>query len=463
MLKSENIVLTNVEEPQFGLPVERPVLADSIYECRLENVLEAMSVKKYDYLVFYADKEHFSNFEYLTGFDPRFEEGILILGKDGTGSVLLGNECYGMYRQSRIPVQGILYQVLSLPNQPIDQLKDLKEIFEGQGITAGKKVGVIGWKLMYPVYGTPHMYDIPHYIIQALEMSAGRENVFNSTDLMIHPLYGIRTVNTADDIAFFEFGASYASEAVGKIIANLKTGLTEIELARAMGTGGMEMSCHPMLSTGIRTGHGLVGPSTKRIHLGEAINCSCGLRGGLTCRAGYAAYSEMDLPKENRDYIQRLASPYFAVVANWFEHMQVGVKAADIFQMVQDTFPKEKYGWKLNPGHFTAAEEWSASPFYTGSDVIIKSGMCIQMDIIPSIEGYAGVNCEDGIAIADQNLRLELQSRYPTVYERIQRRRDFMKNKIGINIAEEILPLSNLTGLYRPFMLNKDQALTIKR
>jgi hypothetical protein len=30
----------------------------------------------------YADREHFANMAYLTGFDPRFEEALLILTQD---------------------------------------------------------------------------------------------------------------------------------------------------------------------------------------------------------------------------------------------------------------------------------------------------------------------------------------------------------------------------------------------
>ena len=40
----------------------------------------------------------------------------------------------------------------------------------------------------------------------------------------------------------------------------------------------------------------------------------------------------------------------------------------------------------------------------------IKSGMVMQMDIIPFVEPhYAAPNCEDGLAIADEALRQELK------------------------------------------------------
>lgn len=40
----------------------------------------------------YADKEHGGNFEYLTGFIPRFEEALLVLHREGEAVLVLGNE-----------------------------------------------------------------------------------------------------------------------------------------------------------------------------------------------------------------------------------------------------------------------------------------------------------------------------------------------------------------------------------
>ncbi|HZS93019.1 MAG TPA: hypothetical protein VFE42_36710 [Chloroflexota bacterium] len=42
------------------------------------------SAEGYDALLVYVDREHFANLAYLTGFDPRFEEALLILKPRGT-------------------------------------------------------------------------------------------------------------------------------------------------------------------------------------------------------------------------------------------------------------------------------------------------------------------------------------------------------------------------------------------
>lgn len=464
MITKNEIILSEVKNPEIGMPAIEPVLPDSLYELRLKKVLSAMQERGLQYLLIYADREHYSNFDYLTGFDPRFEEGLLILKDDGEGICLLGNECFCLHSFSRIPVKGVLQQAFSLPNQPIDQLKDLAAIFEEAGMAPGSKTGLVGWKLMYPRYGTKETFDIPAYIADAAKKVVGSGNAENATDLFIHPEYGVRVINTADDIAYYEFGAAYASQTVMDLVDAVEPGMTEVEASLKMQFGGLPVSCHPLTLSGERCDKGLVSPTTKVIELGDRFNCSNGLRGGLSCRTGFIAATEEDLPEGAKDYVDEVAKRYYATVVNWYEMIGVGVSGGAIYDMVQTSYPKEKYGWTLNPGHLVSTEEWLSSPIYAGSDITIKSGMCVQMDMIPAPpKPYAGANCEDGIAIADEALRTELKEKYPDVWERIEKRRKHMTEVLGIQIKPEILPLSNLAATYRPLFLAKDKALKVKR
>jgi hypothetical protein len=54
-----------------------------------------MRADRQDALVVYADREHCANVAYLTGFDPRFEEALLLLSSEGRRKLLVGNECLG--------------------------------------------------------------------------------------------------------------------------------------------------------------------------------------------------------------------------------------------------------------------------------------------------------------------------------------------------------------------------------
>lgn len=462
MITAKDIEYTQVKEPFWGTPKEMPHIPDEVYQHRLQKALVKMQTRNLDFMFIYADREHYGNFDYLTGYGPRFEEALLILSKSGKAYTLLGNECQGLYKYSRIPSEGILCQAFSLPNQPIDQHRDLEQVFRTIGIKESHCVGLVGWKLIYPVYGSIMDSDVPSFIVESVRSIVGKDKAINVTDTFIHPEYGIRVICDEHEIAYLEYGATYASDTVQKILLNTRTGLNEVEISQFGTYGCLPTTTFPKVLAGSRIDMGMVSPTTNEIKLGDRFQVSVGLIGGLTNRRGFAAYTEQDLPEQSQGYLDKIVKPYFAVVANWYEMIGIGISCGELYDMVETTYPKETYGWFLNPGHLIATEEWLSSPICKGSDIILKSGMCLQMDIIPSAPThYAAPNCEDGLAIADEALRLKLRTIYPDVYQRIENRRNFMMDVLHIRLKPEVLPLSNLAGLYRPFMLNRDMALVV--
>ena len=464
MIKVDNIVYKEVKEPNVGVPKVQPRVPDVIYENRLKNTVDKMVSNNLDYLIIYADREHYGNFWYLTGYEPRFEEALLVIDKTGKTHTLLGNECIGMSDHSRVPTEGILYQALSLPNQPLFDNKTLTTILSSIGVEESSKIGLVGWKLLYPDFGSLKDFDIPSFIIEEIRSLVGIDNMINSTDLFIHPDYGLRIKNTAEDIALFEFGATYASDSVQQMLRHTRTGLTEFEISQKSTAGSLPTTLFPKVLAGDRMDLNMVSPTTNKLKLGDRFQVTMGLIGGQSNRRGFAVYSEDDLPEESKDFLDKVAKPYYATVANWYENIGIGVSGGSIFDMVESTYPQEQYGWFLNPGHLIATEEWLSSPIYKGSEIKIKSGMLMQMDIIPFVDRkYAAPNAEDGVAIADEELRKELEEKYPKVYKRIQKRRKFMAETLNIQLKPEVLPLSNIAGLYRPYMLNKDKAFVVER
>ena len=75
--------LGEVGLPDFGMPATRPEVPAARYEERVAALRGRARARGYDRLVVYADREHSANLAYLTGFDPRFEEAILVLGATG--------------------------------------------------------------------------------------------------------------------------------------------------------------------------------------------------------------------------------------------------------------------------------------------------------------------------------------------------------------------------------------------
>jgi hypothetical protein len=86
--------------------------------------------------------------------------------------------------------------------------------------------------------------------------------------------------------------------------------------------------------------------------------------------------------------------------------------------------------------------------------------MALQSDIIPDCArpGWAA-NCEDTVALADEEMRANLARAYPSVWARIVARRAFMMASLGLQLAEEVLPLSNIPAYFPPFWLSPDRVL----
>jgi hypothetical protein len=121
------------------------------------------------------------------------------------------------------------------------------------------------------------------------------------------------------------------------------------------------------------------------------------------------------------------------------------------------------YGVNLNPGHLIHMDEWVNSPIYAGSTEALQSGMALQVDVIPATgTPYYTTNIEDGIALADSDLRQQFAAHYPEAWGRIQARRDFMQNALGIQLKPEVLPFSNIPAYLPPFLLAPTQAMRVR-
>ena len=63
------------------------------------------------------------------------------------------------------------------------------------------------------------------------------------------------------------------------------------------------------------------------------------------------------------------------------------------------------------------------------------------------------------MAIADAALRGELQARHPELWARIRARQEYVRGTLGIQLRDEVLPLSCTAAYFRPFWLAPGKAL----
>jgi hypothetical protein len=451
--------LATVKLPDFGMPTSMPVIPDEIYDARLDRLRHRIAERSLDRLVVYADREHSANLSYLTGFDPRFEEAILVVGPEDEPAVLVGNECWGMAGAAPATMRRHLLQDLSLPSQPRDRSKPLGEILADEGITPGSRVGVVGWK----IFGDGVSIDLPYFIVAELHRLTGRDGrVESATDLLIGAADGMRVINEVEQLAYYEWAASHTSNGVRRVIEGIQPGMTEREAVGLLGWNGSPLSCHLMLTAGPRASLGLLSPGDRPIQRGDRFTVAYGIWGALNCRAGFVAEGPEDLPAEISDYVDRLVAPYFETVAEWYGALHVGQKGGALQAIVDRGLGDPFFGIFLNPGHQIHLDEWVNSPVGPNSDIELASGMAMQVDIIPATgTEYFTTNIEDGIALADEGLREELADRYPEAWGRITARREFMRDSLGVELHPDVLPFSNIPAFLPPFLLSPDQVLVL--
>ena len=304
---------------------------------------------------------------------------------------------------------------------------------------------------------------MPAFIVDELRRMTPAGSVANAAHLLIGAADGLRVINEVEQLAAFEYAACRTSRGVRQLLFGLAPGMREDDAVALLGWNGMPLSCHLMLSSGDRATLGLLSPSDRRIERGDRFTVAFGIWGALNCRAGFVVDDAAELPAEIGDYVDRLVAPYFAAVAEWYGALRIGQTGGALHEIISRHLGDPFFGIFLNPGHQIHLDEWVNSPVAPGSRVELRSGMALQVDIIPATgTEYFTTNIEDGVALADDTLRAAFAERYPDAWARIQERRRFMADALGIELHPDVLPFSNIPAWLPPFLLRPDRAMTMR-
>jgi len=450
--------------PEFGVSEDRPTILKKEYESRIKDTVKVMRTRDIDALVVYGDREHFANVAFLTGFDPRFEEALYLLDRNGKQLLIVGNEGVGYANISPLDIDVELCQTFSLLGQQRGSSKSVLRILS-EFIEEGMKIGCVGWKYFTAEeVNNPNInIEIPSFLTDSLRTIVGKKHVVNANDIFMNPVNGLRIRNSAAQIAVFEDASTWTSTSIKEAIFNLRTGIREYEVARFFNNGGIPLSCHAMVSTGDKVRKlGLSSPSDKKIRVGDPIVMALGVTGALTCRAGFVAREWNDIPKLVRSYYKSLAENYFEVISTWYESLAIGRKAGEVFKAVDEKRSDELFEFAYPPGHYVHLDEFVHTPFVGESNVELVSGAYLNSDIIPMPKSpgtFCYVNVEDGVVLADEALRDEIGRRYPQCWNRIQERRQFLRDELRIKIRPEVLPLSNIPAIFPPLFLMPETIL----
>ena len=450
--------LIRIDWPDNGAPDLPPAFTLAEAEARLQALRRAAAARGFEAIVVYGDREHAANIHWLTGFDPRFEEAVLVV-TPGDALLLAGNECLAYTAVSPLVQAGVVRvghcASLSLPSQPrggrrlFDWLADM--------LALDDTVGAVGWKWFGAdeVDDPATALDIPAFLADPLRKLAAR--VENATDLMMHPGHGLRCRVDVAQIARLEFANHMAAAALRRMVFSFREGMNDFQAVEAARIGGLPLGCHPTFAIG--DAPGLCGPSGKHLKAGEPMGFNICHWGANICRAGWVARGAADLPVAAQDYLEAFVAPYVTAMSEWSSMMRPGVSGGYIWKHMQAALPFETFGVTLNPGHLIGVDEWISSPIHQGSTEPLASGMAMQMDVIPGHPVYGSTRMEDGYVIADAALRADLAARFPNVARRCEMRARFMREVIGMEVPDSLLPLADTCGILAPFLLDPAQVV----
>ncbi|MGQ0484915.1 MAG: aminopeptidase P family N-terminal domain-containing protein [Hyphomicrobiales bacterium] len=451
----------SIDLPDFGDPVSEPILPAALYAARADRLAQRMAAYRLDALAVYGDREHVANICWLTGYDPRFEEAICIVVPGRMPHLLLGNEGFSYAEIAGGRFERVLWQPLSLMGQPRDKYRVLAELLRDAGLKPHMRIGLAGWKGFESDDGVfdPDWFETPHFLVEAVKSFGPVEN---AAPIFMNPAGGLRVINEVEQLAGFEYAATRTSSAIRRFILGTRPGMTEYAAVRNMQLDGFPQSVHINMSAGPRARYGLPSPSSRTIERGDPIVVGLGLMGALNCRAGFMVADAGELPAGISDYVEKLVAPYFAAAVAWYETLGLGVEGGALYDAVMRRLGRPFFGIGLNPGHLIHLDEWVHSPVTKGGRIGLASGMALQCDIIPATgTDYFTTNIEDGVALADAALRRDFAAQYPEAWARIERRRAFMRDKLGIALKPEVLPFSNIPAWLPPFWLAPHKAMAM--
>jgi Xaa-Pro aminopeptidase len=442
-----------IDWPEFGGPAQPPGWRETAaeYSRRIETARAWMRARGLTHFAVYGDREHFANLAWLIGFDPRFEEALLLIARDGDPLLLAGNECLGYIPASPMAVnlRLQLFPHFSLPSQPVRPHSTLLDTFRQEGIDAHSRIGLAGWK----PYPDPQWLDAPSYIADQLRFAAGFENVMNAASFFVDPATGVRTTITAREALFFEWTNTLATEGMKRVIRAVKPGAMDYELLEQARYNGVPLGCHMTLKCGANR-VSLASACGERIERGGRFSCGISYWGANCCRCGWVLE---DWP----EYIQEFAGPYMEAMAAWFYHLRPGTPGAALHDAVHSRLAGDRFNVFLNAGHLIGLDEWVSSLVFKDSTIPLRSGMVMQADVIPSNPVYYSTRMEDGYLLADARLAAEIEALDPSFVDRAARRRDFMRSVLGLPVHSSICPLGNIPGLIAPFILAPNRVLTL--
>jgi hypothetical protein len=249
---------------------------------------------------------------------------------------------------------------------------------------------VLRWKYLAPNESTVDGPAIaaPAFVVDALRARVDDLRlVVDETPVLMAPADGPRAINSAHQIAVFEWAATNCSGSIFRVIEATRVGVSERELAASMSLRGDPLSLQPVVISGPDIRLGLRSPTDRIPRDGDPIVVGVGMRGGNCTRAGKLTSIADSSGSDSAVYLERLAAPYFQLIVTWWETARVGIDGAALYAECHRVARHVGVTPKPNPGHLIDLDEWLHTPIASEPGARLQSGWCYKWTSFRSAMG----------------------------------------------------------------------------
>ena len=294
--------------------------------------------------------------------------------------------------------------------------------------------------------------------------SSGRPgSVANANALLTDPADGLRIINDVDQLAMFEWASCVTSSGVRRLLRGLRPGLRESEAVALLGWNGMPLSCHVMLTAGPRATLRAAQPerpadrARRPVHHRVRDLGRPHLPGGLRRRGRRrAAGRDRRLRRPARRAVLRggrrvvRRAPRRADRRGAAGHHRPAPGRPVLRDLPQPGPPAPPRRVGQLAGLARAPRSSSARGWRCRSTSSRRPARRTSRPTSRTASPSRTRRCAPSFAAA-----------YPEAWARIEARRRFMADALGIDLHPDVLPFSNLAAALPPFLLRPDLVMTV--
>lgn len=212
----------------------------------------------------------------------------------------------------------------------------------------------------------------------------------------------LRRVKDADEIEALRKACSYADVALSELLAELREGITEIEVAailedRMRRAGSQGLSFDTIAAFGEQAAEPHHKPTARALKKGDLIKLDFGATHG-----GY--HSDMTRTIAFGKPSDEMAEIYALVQGSQqagLDAVRAGATCGDVDAASREYLRARGYEFGHGTGHGVGLEIHEAPPVRSGSTDVLQPGMVVTVEPGIYIPGLGGVRIEDSVAVTE--------------------------------------------------------------